>query len=118
MVVGPQEVERRVEQPRLLEADEDGVGAVAGTQAAGAQAGLGLPGVLERVGDADLLRFPPAALEDPQDVAGLRGLEPRQRVEERHDALSRLSRRESAGARSGAAVVRRSCCSSRRSGPT
>ena len=87
VVVGPEEVERRVEQPGFLQAKEHGVGAVARAQAANAQAGLGLTRILERVGDADLLRFPPAALEDPQDVTGLRGFVPWQRVEVGHDAF-------------------------------
>ncbi len=87
MVVGPEEVERRVEQAGLLQADEDRVGAVAGPQSAGAQPGAGLAGVFKRVRNADLLRVAPATLEDPQDVPRLRHLEPRQRVEERHHGL-------------------------------
>ena len=115
MVVGAEEVERRVEEPGLLQADEDGVGAVLGAQAAGAQAGLGLAGFFERVGDADLLRLAAAALEDPQDVARLRDLEARQRIEERHDSLVFHLEVASAAAQSEAAAARRSCCSFRRS---
>ena len=87
MIVGPQEVQRRVEQPGFLKTDEHGIGAVLGSQAASAQAGAGLAGLVERVRNADLWRVAPAALEDAEDIPGLRGLEAGQGVEERHDTF-------------------------------
>ena len=73
VVVGAEEVERRVEQARLLQAENDGVGAVLGAEAADAEAGKDRPaGVLARrsgmpISGAELA----AALEDAEDVARL-----------------------------------------------
>jgi len=81
-VVGPQQRERGVEQPRLLEVQPHGVDAVERAEAARAQAVERPPRRLLEIGQADLdLLFLPA-LEDAQDVAGLPHLEARQRVEE------------------------------------
>ena len=71
VVVGAEEVERRVEQARLLQADEDGVGAVLGAQAAVAEPRARPARILVALGDADLGPEPAAALEDAQDVARL-----------------------------------------------
>ena len=115
VIVGAEEVERRIEQARFLQADEDGIGAVLGAEAAVAQAGARLAGIFQRSGNADLGAEAAAALEDAQDVARLADLEARQRIEERHDALRAHLFFASAAARSAAAAARRSCCSFRRS---
>ena len=55
VVVGAEELEHRVEQARLLDAEEHGVGAVQRAEAAVAEQALsGLPGLFDRVGNADL----------------------------------------------------------------
>ena len=91
MVVGAEEVERRVEEARLVEADEGRIDAVLGAEAANAEACVDRPaGVFLRLRDADLGDELPAALEDAEDVAGLLDLEARQRIEALQDALLRL----------------------------
>ena len=87
MVVGTEEVERWVEQPRLCEADHDRVGAVFGAEAAVAQSRAGPAVLLEAFGVAHLRSEAAAAFEDPQDVAGLRSFEPGQRIEGRDHRL-------------------------------
>jgi len=71
VVVGTQKVQCRVEQSGLRQADEHGIGAVLRPKSSSAQPGAGLAGILERIGQADLLRITPATLEDPQDVGRL-----------------------------------------------
>ncbi len=87
VVVRAEEVERGVEQSRLGQADEHRVGAVLGAEPSLGEAALGLAGVGERVGQADLADHPPAPLERPQGVARLARLEVGQGVEEVQDAL-------------------------------
>src|SRR5215831_10344789 len=84
MVVGPNEVRGRVEQTRLLEADEDRVGAVLGAKAAVTETRQDRPARgLVLLGDADLAAELAAALEDAKHVTWLRHLEADQRIEER-----------------------------------
>ncbi len=117
VVVGAEEIERRVEQPRSLQADKDRVGAVLACRGRGARAGR-VAGPIPRVSrDADFRIEAAAALEDAQDVAGLGDLEAGQRIEERNDALLGDLIRSSAAARFASAAACRSCCSFRRSGP-
>src|SRR5262249_14759686 len=76
VVIGAQEIEGRVEEAGLLEADQAGVSAVLGPQAAVAEAGEDGPTVLVGpVGDADLRSEPAAALENAKDIARLADLE-------------------------------------------
>ena len=81
MVVGAEEVERGIEEPCLCEADEDGVGAVFGAEAAVAQPRAWPAVLLEPFGVAHLGSKATATFEDPQDVAGLRPFESGQRIE-------------------------------------
>ncbi len=97
MIVRAQEIERRIEQPRLLQADEHRIGAVLGAQAAVAQPRARPARLFQPLGNADLGPEAAAALEDAQDVARLRDLEARQRIEKRHDALAWPSPRASGG---------------------
>ena len=81
MVVGAEEVERRIEEPRLREAHEHRIGAVLRSQAPRSQPGPRPPRLLEALGVAGVGPEAPAALEDPQDVPRLHPLEPRQGIE-------------------------------------
>ena len=69
MIVGADEVERGVEQPGLLQADEDRVGADIGAEAADGKLDVGLPRVFFRVGDADDRAKASAALEDAAECS-------------------------------------------------
>ena len=93
-----EEVERRVDQASLLEAEERRVGAVLGAEATVAQpVKYGPAGILQAVGDADLGPEPAAALEDAEDVARLRDLITRKRIEIGDDAVILAARPPSAG---------------------
>ena len=81
MVVGAEEVERRIEEARLREAHEHRIGPVLRSQAPRSQPGPRPPRLLEALGVAGVGSEPPAALEDPQDVPRLHPLEPRQGIE-------------------------------------
>ena len=81
MVVGAEEVERRIEEARLREAHEYRIGAVLRSQAPRSQPGPRPPRLLEALGVAGVGPEAPAALEDPQDVPRLHPLEPRQGIE-------------------------------------
>ena len=83
MVIGAEEVQRGVEQPRLGEADHDGVGAVFGAKAAVAQSRTWPAVLLESFGVTHLGSKTAAAFEDSQDVAGLRPFKPWQWIEGR-----------------------------------
>ena len=96
VIVRAEKVERRVEQTRLLQAEIDGVGAVVGAEAARAESLVGRAGVFLAVGQADFETALAAALEDAQDIAGLRNLPARERVEEGEPALCELLVRVSA----------------------
>src|SRR6202011_3781382 len=85
VVVGAQEVQSRVEEPRLGQADEDGIGAVLGAQPADAEAGARLAVIFFALGDANIYAEPSPTLEDAQNVAGLAHLKARQGIEKRHD---------------------------------
>src|SRR5205823_5328500 len=87
VVVRSQEIQGGVQQPRLLQADEHGIGAGLRPQAAIAQPRSGTTGFFETFGDARIDVEPPTALENPQDVTGMRNLKLGQRVEKRQDAL-------------------------------
>ena len=106
LIVGAEQVERRIQQPRLLQADEHRIGAVERAEAAIAETAGGTARFLVGIGHADLERPAAAALEDAQDVAGLRQLPAEQRLEERQDAVTILSRARSA-------LDRRSLCPAR-----
>ena len=69
VVVGPQKIERRIQQPRLLEADETGVGAVFGSQPPVAQSRSRPAIVLETLRYAHLRPKAAAALEYAKDIA-------------------------------------------------
>ena len=77
VIVGAEHVERRVEQARLLQAQEDGVGAQQRSEPADGELVVGAA-LLDRrrVRVADLGHRASAALEHAQDVAGLRDLPP------------------------------------------
>jgi hypothetical protein len=94
MIVRAQHREQRIEQARLLRAQDHGVDAVQGAEAAGREALVRLAGLLERLGQPDLQAPAPAALEHAERVAGHAQLpvhERHQRVE--HALLQRLFRR-------------------------
>ncbi len=117
VIVGPQEVECRIEQTGLLQPDENGVGAIPRAESA------------RRSNRPRACRAPPRGWEcrspearacparrsagyypaaRPRSAAGGRGTAPR---------LSGRSPRESAAARSASVAAHRACCSSRRSAP-
>src|SRR5215207_1278557 len=81
VVVRAEEVERRVEEARLLKAEVDRVRAVERAESARAQTLVGAAGVALALGQSDLGATAPAALEDAEDVARLRNLPARQWVE-------------------------------------
>jgi hypothetical protein len=87
VIVRAEKVERRVEQPRLLQTDEHGVGAVERSQPAIAQPVARPPRFFERLGDARLELESATTLENSQDVPRLRHFKPRERVEEREHAF-------------------------------
>src|SRR5262249_28222952 len=87
MVVGAEEIQRRIEQARAEQADVDGIGAVLGAESARAEAGPRLAGFLQTLGNADLAAKTGAALEEAQDVARLRELEAGQGIEIGDNAL-------------------------------
>src|SRR5690606_10005910 len=80
MVVRPQEVERRIEQPRLLQADEYRIGPVLRSQPALAEAFARAARLFQPLGNADLGSEPPAALKNTQHVPRLRDFESRQGI--------------------------------------
>ena len=87
LVVGAEEVQRGIEEPRLVQAHEDWIRAVFGAQPAGAQSRSRSAILFESFGIADFGSEPSAALEEPQHVARLLPLEPRQWVEILHHRL-------------------------------
>ncbi len=86
MIVGAEEIERRIEEPRLVQADEDRIGAVLRPESAIAEPRSRAARSFFPLGDADFRTKSAAALEDAQDVARLADLESRQRIEIRDDA--------------------------------
>src|SRR5205085_7493679 len=64
LIVRAEEIERRIEQPRLLQADEYGIGAVFRAQAAEREASAGAAGLFQPLRHADFGPKAPAALED------------------------------------------------------
>ena len=89
LIVGPEEIERRVQQTRLLQADEHRVGTVSRPQAAHAEPRAGTAGFVPFLGDSNLGDKPPAPFEDAQNVGRLRDLVPRQRVQKWQHAFRR-----------------------------
>ena len=71
LVVGAGKAQQRVEQARLLQAEEDGVSPQVGTQSAVGELEVRLSGGLVGVRVADLAALFAAALKDAQHVAGL-----------------------------------------------
>src|SRR4051812_40162830 len=86
MIVRAQEVERRVKQARLLQAQIDRVRAVCCSESTRTQSLVRAAGIFVLVGQANFETTLAASLEDSQDVAGLRNLPARQRVKIREDA--------------------------------
>ncbi len=99
VVIGAEEIQRRIEQAGLLQPQKNRVGAIFRAQTAIAEAGAGPAGIVFGFRDARFRAKPPAALEDTQDVARLGDLKPRQRVEigELGLALDCLDRRRRNG---------------------
>src|SRR5207249_751015 len=94
MVVRAHKEVDRVEEPRLLEAEEDGVGAEQRPEAAAAELDVRPARVLVAIRDPKLGAASPTPLEDAEHVPRLRDLPARQRVEEREEAFEeRLLRR-------------------------
>ena len=91
MIVGAGQRKDRIEQARLLQAEKDRIGAQLGAEAAIAQLDVGPPGIFFRIGIADLGALSPAALEDAQNIAGLRNFPAAQRIQVRQHALGRVS---------------------------
>ncbi len=82
VIVGAQEIQGGVQQAGLLQAEKNGVGPILGAKSAIAQTGLRATRDFFRFGNARFGAEPSAALENAEDVAGLRDLEPRQRIEQ------------------------------------
>ena len=97
MIVGAGQRQQRIEQARLLQAEEHGIGAQQRAQAAVAQLVIGQPGIFaSRFGLPISARALAAALEDAQNIARLRNFPARQRIEIRQDALGARQLRASA----------------------
>src|SRR5262245_405730 len=79
-VVAAHEVERRIEQPSLLQADEDRTSTVQRAEAAVAQSISRPPSFFGRLGDTDLDWPEAPSLEDPEHVAGLCDLPRKERL--------------------------------------
>src|SRR5918911_2658874 len=89
MIVRAQEVERRVQKACLLQAQIDGVCALQSSESARAQSLVGFPVVFILVGQPDFKATLSAALEDAQDVAGLRNLPAGKGINERENPAQR-----------------------------
>ena len=86
MIVAAHEIEERIVQAHLLQIQHDGIGAVQRAEAAFAQAARGFAGRFADGRDAELELLFTAALEDAEQVARLRDVPLRQRIEERQHA--------------------------------
>jgi hypothetical protein len=70
MVIGTEEVECRVEEPRLLQADEHRVGPVFSSQTAVGEPRPWPAGLLQPLGDADFGAKSPARFKDAKNFPG------------------------------------------------
>ena len=86
MIVAAHEVEERIVQAHLLQIQHDGIGAVQRAEAAFTEAARGFAGRFADGRDAELELLFTAALEDAEQVARLRDVPLRQRIEERQHA--------------------------------
>src|SRR6266852_3729892 len=87
MIVRARKRQDGVEQARFLQAEENGIGAQPGSEAALAEFVVRLAWLLFAVGIADLSFFSPAAFEHAKDVARLRSFPAKKRIELRNHAL-------------------------------
>ena len=97
VIVGPQHVQRRVHQSRPLEVEPDWIDSVQGPESALAEAVERAPRLfLERAAEearrreSEQERASLPALEDPENVAGLSDLEPREGIETSQLAATKL----------------------------
>ena len=90
LVVGAEQIERRIHQPCLLKTDEYRVRTIQRAKAAVAEAACRASRLFVGIRHADAERRAPAALEDPQDVARRRHFPSEQWLEKGKDALSLL----------------------------
>ena len=85
VIVGAEEVERRVEQTSLLQPNENRVGAVLSTESAIAQTCSRTARFFACFRNTDFRTKASAPFKDAENVAGLSDLKARQRIEERDD---------------------------------
>src|SRR5277367_1576889 len=87
LIVCAGKIEKWIEQARLLQTKEDGIGAKFGAKAAVAEFVVGPPGFLFAIWVPDFALFFAAALEYAQHVAGLRNFPALERSEFGQDAF-------------------------------
>ena len=87
LVVGARQVEEGIEETRFLQAEENGIGAQLGAETAIAELVVRAAGFFLAIRIADLALLFAAALENAQDVAGLRNFPALERREFREDSL-------------------------------
>ena len=97
VIVGPEKVQRRVEQACFLQAEIDRIGAVVGAKPARAQSFIGLSVLFFFVRQTDLEPPFAAPLKDAEDVARLRDFPPRERLKRCEKSLNICSSRVGCG---------------------
>src|SRR5438309_8915052 len=109
MIVGAEKIQSRIEQARLLQAEENRIGAVVGAKATRAQTLVGLPRVFFLVCQSDFESTLAAALKHAQNISRLRDFPTRDRIEKIkqpfHSLLFRSWRRRLNQTLSGARFV-------------
>ena len=87
MIIRAQEIQGWIKQPRLLQSQIDRIGALSSSQPARAQALIRFARLFIFVRQPGFQTPLTTALEDAQDVARLRDLPTRKRIEKRQDAF-------------------------------
>src|SRR5229473_6387121 len=87
MIVRAEIVQRRIEQPRLLQTEINRVGALRSSQSARAQAFVRLARIFVFVRQADFQTSLAATLEHAQDISRLRNFPARHWIEKRQDSF-------------------------------
>src|SRR5207253_3663394 len=88
MVVSAEKIERRIEQPRFLYSQIDGISSLIGAKTARAQALVGFARVFIFIRIANFQSALPSSLENAQHVPWLRDLPARQRIEKSQQSLT------------------------------